>query len=116
MTTHLESAQDLAVLLGARQADIMRLLWTHGPATVREIHTQLTARTPLAFTTVLTLCVKLTEKGVLERHKGARVRSHARGRPLCTHRARARRSLSAPRLSGILRRYWPSIRVKPRYV
>ena len=33
----LEAAQDLALLLGPREADIMRLLWTRGPATVREI-------------------------------------------------------------------------------
>jgi predicted transcriptional regulator len=46
MTTHLEAAQDLAVLLGPREADIMRLLWSRGSATVREIHTQLTTTTP----------------------------------------------------------------------
>jgi BlaI family transcriptional regulator, penicillinase repressor len=67
MTTHLESAQDLALLLGPRQADIMRLLWTHGPATVREVHAWLLPKVPLAYTTVMTLCVTLTEKGVLER-------------------------------------------------
>ena len=37
MTTHLESAQDLALLLGPREADIMRLFWTHGPATVEAL-------------------------------------------------------------------------------
>src|SRR5215212_4455178 len=67
MTTHLESAQDLAVLLGPREADIMRLLWSRGPATVREIHTQLTVITPLAYTTIMTTCVRLWEKGLLER-------------------------------------------------
>jgi len=69
MTTHLESAQDLALLLGPREADIMRLLWTRGPATVREIHTDLTTNTPLAYTTIMTTCVRLTEKGLLERRR-----------------------------------------------
>jgi len=63
----LESAQDLALLLGPREADIMRLLWTRGPATVREIHTHLTTNTLLAYTTIMTTCVRLWEKGLLER-------------------------------------------------
>jgi len=63
----LESAQDLALLLGPREADIMRLLWTRGPATVREIHTDLTTNTLLAYTTIMTTCVRLWEKGLLER-------------------------------------------------
>jgi predicted transcriptional regulator len=44
----LESSQDLALLLGPREADIMRRLWSGGPVTVREIHTHLTTDTPLA--------------------------------------------------------------------
>ncbi len=69
MTTHLKSAQDLALLLGPRQADLMRLFWTHGPATVREIHAHLTTDTALAYTTVMTICVRLWEKGLLERRR-----------------------------------------------
>jgi predicted transcriptional regulator len=69
MTTHLESSQDLALLLGPREADIMRLFWTHGPATVREIHAHLTTTTPLAYTTIMTTCVRLWEKGLLERRR-----------------------------------------------
>ena len=64
---HLESAQDLALLLGPRQAEIMRLLWTRGPATVREIHTVLASKATLAYTTVMSICVRLAEKGLLER-------------------------------------------------
>lgn len=67
MTRHLEAAQDLALLLGPREADIMRLLWSRGPATVREIHTQLTVTTPLAYTTIMTTCTRLWEKGLLDR-------------------------------------------------
>ncbi len=47
----------------------MRLLWTRGPATVREIHTHLTATTSLAYTTIMSLCVRLKEKGLLERRR-----------------------------------------------
>src|SRR5262249_13013099 len=66
-TIHLDVTQDLALLLGPRQADIMRLLWSRGPATVRELHTYLMAKTPLAYTTVMSICLRLMEKGLLER-------------------------------------------------
>jgi predicted transcriptional regulator len=64
---HLNAAQDLALLLGPREADIMRLLWSRGPATVRELHTWLITDPPLAYTTIMTICVHLTEKGLLDR-------------------------------------------------
>jgi predicted transcriptional regulator len=57
----------ITALLGPREADIMRLLWMHGSATVRELHTWLVTDPPLACTTVMTTCVRLTEKGLLER-------------------------------------------------
>ncbi len=58
--SYLESAQDLASLLGPRQADIMRLLWTRGPATVRQLLTW------------------LTEKGLLERRLATNADESAR--------------------------------------
>jgi len=66
-SSNLESTQDLASLLGPRQADVMRLLWTRGPATVRQILTSLTTDPPLAYQTIMTICVRLAEKGLLER-------------------------------------------------
>ncbi len=65
--SYLESTQDLVSLLGPRQADIMSLLWTRGPATVRQLLTWLTADPPIAYTTIMTICVRLTEKGLVER-------------------------------------------------
>ncbi len=65
--SHLESAQDLASLLGPRQADIMRLLWTRGPATVRQLLTWLIADPPIGYQTIMTVCLRLTERGLLER-------------------------------------------------
>lgn len=59
----------LALLLGPRQADVMDLFWMYGPATVREIHARLAVDPPLAYTTVMTICVRLTEKGLLERER-----------------------------------------------
>ena len=47
---------------------LLRLLWQHGPATVRELGAHLA---PLAYTTVLSICVRLTEKGLLIRQHAA---------------------------------------------
>jgi predicted transcriptional regulator len=65
--SHLGSTQDLTSLLGPRQADVMRLLWTRGLATVRQLLTWLTADPPIVYQTIMTICVRLTEKGLLER-------------------------------------------------
>jgi hypothetical protein len=55
----------LALLLGPRQAEVMRLFWTYGAATLREIHARLPNEPALAYTSVMTICVRLTEKGLL---------------------------------------------------
>jgi predicted transcriptional regulator len=59
----------LTRLLGPRQAEIMQRLWRHGPATVRELHVWLTRAEPLAYTSVMTTCVRLWEKGLLDRRQ-----------------------------------------------
>ena len=56
-------------LVGPRQMDILRLLWQHGPATVRELRDRLVTDPPLAYTTILTICVRLAEKGLVERQR-----------------------------------------------
>ena len=63
------STPDLTSLLGFRQAQIMRQFWEHGPATVRELHTRLTADSPLTYNTVMTICCRFVEKGLLERRR-----------------------------------------------
>lgn len=45
----------------------MRLLWTRGPATVRQLLTWLTADPPISYQNIMTICVRLTEKGLVER-------------------------------------------------
>src|SRR4051812_32772186 len=56
-------------LLGPRQAELMQYMWRHGATTVRELHTWLTRAEPLAYTSVMTTCVRLWEKGLLDRRK-----------------------------------------------
>jgi predicted transcriptional regulator len=63
------ATRKLTVLLGPLQAEVMRCFWTQGAATVREIQHQLTRDTPLAYSTILTSCLRLLEKGLLERRR-----------------------------------------------
>jgi predicted transcriptional regulator len=53
--------------LGELEAPVMEFLWEHGPATVREVADAIGARRPVAYTTVMTVMVRLTEKGLLRR-------------------------------------------------
>lgn len=57
-------------LLGDLEAPIMRLMWTRGPASVREILDALnTGGRTLAYTTVMTVMSRLAEKGLLSRER-----------------------------------------------
>jgi BlaI family penicillinase repressor len=56
--------------LTARELDIMRVVWDRNGATVREVHSALTAERPAAYTTVMTLMRVLEGKGYLTRHRG----------------------------------------------
>src|SRR5262245_26733320 len=62
----------VAMLLPAAELGVMRVLWAQGPLTVREIHEAVFAERPVAYTTVLTTCVRLFEKGLLAREGGCR--------------------------------------------
>lgn len=51
---------------------ILRVLWTHGPSTVREAHQILSAERPLAYTTTLKMLQIMTEKGLVAREEQGR--------------------------------------------
>ncbi len=46
---------------------ILRVLWTQGPSTVRQVHDQMTANRPTGYTTTLKLIQIMTDKGLLVR-------------------------------------------------
>lgn len=56
--------------LGSLESAIMEVLWTRGPATVREVVDELCRRRPLAYTTVMTVMNRLTTDGYLRRTAG----------------------------------------------
>jgi predicted transcriptional regulator len=70
----------------------MQHLWLYGPATVRELHTWLTRAEPLAYTSVMTTCVRLWEKGMLDRR-------HVTENDAARHHGKA--YIYTPRLSEI---------------
>lgn len=51
---------------------ILRVLWAHGPATVREVHEALSRTKDTAYTTVLKMLTIMAEKGLLTRDESER--------------------------------------------
>jgi predicted transcriptional regulator len=66
MTRH--SILDLAPL----ELECLSVLWPMDEASVREIHRELSASRPRAYTTVLTIMDRLTQKGIVTRRKAGR--------------------------------------------
>jgi predicted transcriptional regulator len=57
--------------IGPRQLDVLRLLCEHGPATARQLLRWLATDPPIAYQTMMTVCVRLAEKGLVERRLAA---------------------------------------------
>lgn len=51
---------------------ILRVIWGHGPATVREVHEALSRSKDTAYTTVLKMLTIMAEKGLLTRDESER--------------------------------------------
>jgi predicted transcriptional regulator len=64
------SGDAVAKYLGAQQAAVMSILWERGSATVREVLEQLGGR--VAYTTAMTMMVRLYERGFLDRESEGR--------------------------------------------
>jgi BlaI family transcriptional regulator, penicillinase repressor len=55
------------------ELDILRVLWSRGPSTVRQVHDVLSANRDFVYTTTLKLLQLMTEKGVAVREEEGRV-------------------------------------------
>src|SRR5205814_8496520 len=67
--------QDLEKVLGPLEAEVMRVVWkSKRPVAVREVMQALNKdrKSPLAYTTVMTIMSRLAEKGVLSRAQDGR--------------------------------------------
>jgi predicted transcriptional regulator len=56
----------------ASELEILSVLWSRGPSTVREIHDQLSAGKPTGYTTVLKLLQLMTAKELVRRDEAQR--------------------------------------------
>lgn len=54
------------------ELEILRVLWAHGPSTVRQVHDELSTNREFAYTTTLKLLQVMTEKGVAIREERGR--------------------------------------------
>ena len=82
--------------LGDLEAEIMELMWSCGCASVRDIHAKLDSR-GLAYTTVMTVMSRLSEKGLLDKEKNGKQYLY---RPNLT-RAEFEESVACSVLSGL---------------
>ena len=56
----------------ASELEILRVLWSRGPSTVREVHDSLSEKKDLGYTTVLKLLQIMTAKGTVRRNETQR--------------------------------------------
>jgi predicted transcriptional regulator len=60
----------MKILLAEREAELMQVLWEHGPSTVAEVQGRL--KDELAYTSVLTMLQKLEKKGYVRHEEAGR--------------------------------------------
>jgi len=66
----------------AAELELLAVLWTRGPSTVRDVHETIAARRPTQYTTVLKLLQIMAEKGLVERNEEARAHLYRASRPM----------------------------------
>ncbi len=65
----------------ASELEILRVLWTRGPSTVREVHDCLKEKKTLGYTTVLKFLQIMTTKGIVRRNETQRAHVYEAGLP-----------------------------------
>ena len=63
------------------ELEILTVLWSRGPSTVRDVHEVICKRRPAQYTTVLKLMQIMAEKGLVSRDEQNRAHVYAAGRP-----------------------------------
>jgi len=63
------------------EPEILTVLWSRGPSTVREVHETITKRRPAQYTTMLKLLQIMTEKGLVQRNEQQRAHVYQAARP-----------------------------------
>ena len=63
------------------ELEILTVLWSLGPSTVRDVHETIIRRKPAQYTTVLKTLQIMTEKGLVERNEKQRAHIYSASRP-----------------------------------
>lgn len=63
------------------ELEILTVLWSRGPITVREVHEAISARKPTQYTTVLKIMQIMAEKGLVRRDETQRAHIYEAARP-----------------------------------
>jgi BlaI family transcriptional regulator, penicillinase repressor len=63
------------------ELEILTVLWSRGPATVREVHEAIAVRKPTQYTTVLKMLQIMAEKGLVRRNEKQRAHIYEAARP-----------------------------------
>jgi BlaI family penicillinase repressor len=63
------------------ELEILTVLWSRGPATVRDIHETIASRRPTQYTTVLKQMQVMAEKGLVLRNEDQRAHIYEAARP-----------------------------------
>ena len=80
--------------LGPLETEVMARLWKRRSATVRDIVEDLARTRELAYTTVMTIMVRLHDKGLLERTREGKTYVYRPAHTRDEHRARLSRDLA----------------------
>lgn len=81
-------------LLGPLENEVMDLVWKRGPVTVREMVDDLGRTRDLAYTTVMTVMVRLHAKGLLLRDRNGKTYLYRAAFTQAEHHARISRDLA----------------------
>jgi BlaI family penicillinase repressor len=65
----------------AMELEILRVLWEHGPSTVREVHDVMARTKPVGYTTVLKIMQIMTAKGTVARNEDSKAHVYKARQP-----------------------------------
>jgi BlaI family transcriptional regulator, penicillinase repressor len=81
----------------ASELEILQVLWTRGPSTVREVYEVLSERRPIGYTSVLKLMQIMTDKGSVRRNETQRAHVYE----VCQPEEKTKRGLAADVLERV---------------
>ena len=81
----------------ASELEILQVLWTRGPSTVREVHEVLSEKRDIGYTSVLKLMQIMTEKGSVRRNETQRAHVYE----VCQPAEKTKRGLAADVLQRV---------------